>query len=219
MEGVLGGRKMESIHAIGGAVEPRNYSDMRNLEYVDLRKSGWKEIGSGWFRALRRLSCVEFPPELKTISSCAFFSNSSLKDIWFPEGLKVIENSAFCFCSELKEIVFPPELETLSHCSFQGCKSLKKVELPSAMKEIIGEPFYECTVLKVFIVGDVQKWDTLSDQLNVLGFGVRLDELHLTGRRWETLPAALAKALAANARIIGPNFIGRKLGKIAVMAE
>jgi hypothetical protein len=224
LETALAGREKDSIRALGGAVEARVYGGypgqvLPNLEYADLRQSGWKEIKREWFYGLGKLSRVEFPPELETISEYAFSGDSALTEIWLPERLKTASEYAFLKCSGLREVAFPPSFETLSECAFSHCLSLRSVELPAAMKRIAPDSFVGCSALERLVVGDVEEWRVDEFRRNALGDYVRLKELRLVGRRWELVPAGLANSLAEDARVIGPHFVGRKLGKHVVVAE
>jgi hypothetical protein len=75
----------------------------------------------------------------------------------------------------------------------------------------INDAVGKCPALETLTVGDVERW--VIDKYNPL----QLKELRLTGRRWETVPSGLADWLQPNARVVGPNFVGKKLGKFIVM--
>jgi hypothetical protein len=225
LETALAGRKNYSIRALHGAVEARQYGGDRGrvvlpgLEYADLRQSGWKDIGKEWFRGLCKLSRVEFPPELETISERAFDGDCALTKILLPERLKRTSSYAFAYCNGLREVAFPRDFETLGRYTFGSCRSLQSVELPAAMKCIEPYSFDGCSALERLAVGDVEEWRVDSYTGGARGYDVKLKELRLVGRRWETVPADLAYSLAEGARVIGPNFVGRKLGKYVVVGE
>jgi hypothetical protein len=232
LETALAGRERHSIRTLGGAVEARRYGEelndgrwsehvLLNLEYADLRQSGLREIGKGLFYHLYRLRRVEFPAELERISVDAFRCDSALTEIWLPERLRTVSDHAFADCSGLGDVVsFPPSFETLGTYAFSNCTSLRSVELPLAMKRIEPYAFDGCCELERLVVGDVEEWRVDSaEQQSALGFKVYLKELRLIGRRWEKVPAGLSSCLAPNARVIGPSFVGRKLGRFAVVSK
>jgi hypothetical protein len=220
----LAGRKRGSIRALGGAVESRRYgnigwnsgdAELPNLEYVDLRTSGWKVVGERWFSQLENLIRVELPLEVEVISDSAFTGDIALAEIWFPEGLRELGQDAFSWCCPLKEVSFPPKFERLNECSFSWCVLLRSVVLPATIKRIGPNAFYACRSLKTLTVGDVEEWEVESrEKGSALGSDgiVKLRELRLIGRRWETLPVDdLAYCLAPDARVVGVNFLGRKM--------
>jgi hypothetical protein len=226
-QAALARRARESIRAMGGAVQRRRYGYkndevvLPNLEHLDLRQSGWKNVEGHCFCLLQKLVTVDLPAALEDIGEDAFDSDAALAEIQFPETLKVVGERAFYGCSGLKEVGFPPGFERLGWCSFSHSNSLQKVKLPSAMKRIGGIPFDGCVSLKTLVVGDVEEWEVYSNypEWGVLGERVRLTELRLIGWRWETVPPLLALHLAKDARVIGPNFVGRKLGDFVVVGE
>jgi hypothetical protein len=223
LEEALRGRKAESIRAMGGAVQQRVYgydfgswkTILPNLEYADLRKSGWTEIEEHCFRGLKKLSRVELPVGLVRICRCAFWNDPALAEIWFPDTLKELGDYAFD-STGLKEVAFPSGIETLGYSSFDSCYSLRRVELPSAMRHIGESAFRFCSTLETLVVGDVEECEVFSDHTyNALGCGVKLKELRLTGRRWECVPADVIYGLAKGARVIGPNFVGHILERVS----
>jgi hypothetical protein len=221
LEEALRGRKTESIRAMGGAVQQRRYgcgpvswekAILPNLEYADLRESGWTEIGEYCFMSLEKLSRVELPVGLVRICRWAFGYDTALAEIWFPDTLKELGECAFGNTG-LKEVAFPSAFETLGCESFGNCHFLRRVELPSAMRHIGKSAFFLCRALETLVVGDVEKWKVDSDHAyNALGYPVKLKELRLTGRRWACVPADVIYGLAKGARVIGPNFVGCVLG-------
>jgi hypothetical protein len=224
LEVALAGRKVKSICALGGAVEPFKYSKkLPNLEYADLSEAGWKAVGKFFFSGLKKLSRVELPLEVERISCCAFSNATALADIWFPRGLKALEEGAFRNCSALKEISLPPGFKRLSGYSFSYCSSLRRVVLPAAMKKIESNAFRGCAALETLTVGDVDKWEvTLEDTGSAMDSyrSVELKELRLIGQRWETLPADdLSYCFASDARVVGPNFVGKRIGTFVVQVE
>lgn len=234
LEVLLDGRNKSSIRAIGGVVQARDifrhgpgkpyYPSIMlyNLEFLDLRKTDWKVIDELWFKELGRLSHVELPPKLEKIAPWVFSKCESLNEIWFPPSLRELGSWTF-LSSNLVDVILPPDFETLNCLCFSDCRLLRKVVLPAAMKRIGHKAFDYCVKLETLVVGDVNEWGidiALDGSARSLGSFVQLKELHLTGRCWDLLPVTeLAYCLTANARVIGPNFVGRKVGNIIVTTK
>ena len=87
-----------------------------------------------------------------TVSSNAFESCTSLKDVTLPEGLTYIGTNAFTSCTSLSSIAFSSNLNTIAYQAFDGCTGLNSVGLPIGLSNIEDQAFYGCTNLSSLTV-------------------------------------------------------------------
>lgn len=79
---------------------------------------------------IRIPNIIEHLP-VNSITSCAFFGNLQIKNVYIPNSVKRIESSAFSMCFNLKKIVIPNSVTYIGRYAF-SYTSLKKNVLVKA---------------------------------------------------------------------------------------
>ncbi len=110
--------------------------------------------------AFTRLSEVNLPTSLTTLSSEAFLSCSRLREVSFGPNLSSIGSSAFQNCPLLASIALPDSLTSIGPSAFDTCRSLRSVELGAGLREIPTRLFFQCVLLREL---------TLSSQISSIG--------------------------------------------------
>lgn len=95
-----------------------------------------QQIEQGVFYGKPDISSVTLPSTLKSISSCAFQSCSSLTTINIPEGVTDIYYRAFSDCSSLTSITIPNSVTSIGDCAFESCNALTNVTIPNGITKI-----------------------------------------------------------------------------------
>lgn len=88
-------------------------------------------IGNSAFRFCQKLTDVDIPSSVKTISSNAFDRCDSLKTATLHNGLEVIDSCAFSDCAKLESISLPDSVKEIGVSAFNGCTNLSTIDFPS----------------------------------------------------------------------------------------
>ena len=104
-------------------------------------------MGDFVFFYCEKLSNVNLPSDITTISTGAFGGCSSLQNINLPSGVTTIGDNAFSDCSNLTNVTLPSALASIGDYAFSGCSNLTNVILPSAFTAIGNVAFSGCSNL------------------------------------------------------------------------
>ena len=104
-------------------------------------------MGDFVFFYCEKLSNVNLPSDITTISTGAFGGCSSLQNINLPSGVTTIGDNAFSDCSNLTNVTLPSALASIGDYAFRGCSNLTNVILPSAFTAIGNVAFSGCSNL------------------------------------------------------------------------
>ena len=114
-----------------------------------------KTVGTNAFLN-SKLVTVDFAgSQVETIGQNAFMQNYSLESVLnLPETLRTISTQAFKTCTSLSNITFPEGLETIGSLAFESC-NLTSVNFPSTLKTIGVNAFLNTKLTSVFVPAGV----------------------------------------------------------------
>ena len=180
------------------------FSNMINLEYVEIPSNPDEGIGSCAFSGCTNLKTVKFLDYGDVaLGDCVFYNCESLEEFNFDNVY--LGNACFVFCHNLKKVDLSKlENENIPMGSFQYCLSLKEVifkddikvietkafsftgveeiELPKSLEKIEWAAFYDCKKLRKVIFNEGLK----EMESDAFGRCPLLEEVHL--------PSSLEKA-------------------------
>ncbi len=116
--------------------------------------SGLEELKAGAFGG-SKISRIEIPGGVATISESAFENCSELTEVVLSAGMKIIEASAFRSCGKLANINLPEGLEEIRAEVFRYCESLASVDLPKSLKVLAAGAFWKSAITSAVIPSGV----------------------------------------------------------------
>ena len=119
------------------------FSNMRNLESVDLSIFKKLDIGAHAFFGCKMLKNVKNSEAIEYIDDGAFEKCSSLEEISLNKA-QSIYNQVFKDCTKLKKVTIGEECTDIGYECFSGCTSLKSLILPNSLFHLGDEAFLGC---------------------------------------------------------------------------
>lgn len=93
------------------------------------------------------LQLSEFPADLESVGTNAFYNCDSIISITFPEGFISIGASAFSSCENLTSVSLPDSLTSIAYGSFSGCINLQDINFPPLVTSYPQNVFRNCQSL------------------------------------------------------------------------
>lgn len=190
----------EELYCDEYIIGPSAFSNMINLEYVEIPYNTDEEIGSCAFSGCTNLKTVKFISYAATISlgDCVFYNCESLEAFdfdWVSLGnacflccrnlksadLSKIDNDeipagCFQYCQSLNEVILKDEIKVIGVKAF-SFTAIEELRLPKSLEKIEWCAFYHCEKLRSIIFNDGLKEIDSDAFANCFS----LEEVHLPG--------------------------------------
>ena len=143
-DGELSFDEAKAVRTLGG-----NFTGNKNIKQFNELKffTSLTEISESAFDGCTELMAVMLPPNIKTISSRAFYLCYRLASLTFNNGLSTIGDNAFTSCTYFREIELPATVRTIGVRAFYYCTGLTDITIPEGVTEIGSLTFGNCTSL------------------------------------------------------------------------
>ena len=144
--------------------------------HIDLTGIYQPQLPSKLYLNGKPLGDLVLPNTVKSISTYAFFRNSSLSSVIIPTSVTEIEAFAFWLCSSLHTVILPNSVKVLSGHLFQKtaltnitipegvttietyafafCRELKDITIPSSVTKIVDNPFIGCSGIGSIVINN-----------------------------------------------------------------
>ena len=99
------------------------------------------------FSGCRSLKSISIPNSVTRISNYSFYNCRNLTSVEMPESVKEIEGYTFSGCRSLTSITIPESVTGIHSSAFSGCSSLPYITIPSGVTFINNYAFAGCSSL------------------------------------------------------------------------
>lgn len=106
------------------------------------------EVSSSAFMSNHTIKELEICDTIKKIDSNAFAECTALQKLQIPGNVEIIGDSAFQNCTELSSLTIYDGTKRIGHYAFAGCISLGELKLPNHLEEIGDYAFFNCSSLE-----------------------------------------------------------------------
>ena len=138
-----------------------------------------KNISSYAFSGCEKMELPMFPSKLKTIGEYAFCGCNKIKTFSFPKNTKKVTKGIISECKLLSKINMSRHTEVISEYAFSYCPQIKKIKLPKNVRTVTMSAFIGTSLKKIMLPSKVQVIKNGSHGNKGLGNGYEVKKLRI----------------------------------------
>jgi len=129
------------------SIDTRAFEQCCSLQSITF-PSTFLEISTGAFRSCNTLREIVLNEGLQKFGGHVFEKCTSLQNITIPSTVDEIGSSAFFSCYDLRDVVLKEGIKKIKVGAFESCPSLERITIPSTVIEIEYDAFNNCSRLR-----------------------------------------------------------------------